>query len=284
MIDEKLKKDIDNIVWWIPFKKTRNSLRKVIINYFECYYYINNDIQNIYKNTNIINELYRDNNYLCPICGYSGKEFLPFGVVKRKNAQCPNCKSLERHRLYYLYLLRKINADKKLKVCHFAPEKSIKDTFDLFKNIDYISCDIVPNRAMCVQDITSTTFEDNYFDIVFCSHVLEHIPDDIKAMKELRRILKPDGFAILQVPYFYNWKGEELKTTYEDFSITSPEEREKAFGQNDHVRVYTKEDYVNRLNKSGFNVYEDNFYYTLSDKAIKKYSLIEEVIFYCTKN
>ncbi|WP_297300525.1 methyltransferase domain-containing protein [uncultured Brachyspira sp.] len=232
------------------------------------------------KDINISNE----DNLLCPICGYSSKEFLPFGIVPRKNAQCPKCKSLERHRLYYLYLLRKIDASKQIKICHFAPEKAIKDSFDLFKNIEYISCDIVPGRAMSVQDITNTTFENNSFDIIFCCHVLEHIPDDIKAMKELKRILKPYGFAILQVPYFSQWKGKELTTTYEDFSITDPKEREKAFGQNDHVRVYEKNDYVKRLTNAGFKVYEDNFYYTLSDKAAVKYSLKPEIIFYCTKN
>ena len=103
-------------------------------------------------------------------------------------------------------------------------------------------------------------------------------------MKELKRILKPNGFAILQVPYFSQWNGKELTTTYEDFSITDPEEREKAFGQSDHVRVYERNDYVKRLTNVGFKVYEDNFYYTLSDKATKKYSILPEIIFYCTKN
>ena len=125
---EDLKKDINNIVWWIPFKKLRNSVRNIMLSNLE----ISKNIEISNKAINISNE----NNLLCPICGYSAKEFLTFGVYPRKNAQCPKCKSLERHRLYYLYLLRKIDASKQINVCHFAPEKSIRDTFNLFKNIE----------------------------------------------------------------------------------------------------------------------------------------------------
>ena len=270
-MDEKLIKDINNIVWWIPLKKLRNSVRNILI---ENFTYADKNISNI-----------REDNVICPICGWSGEKFLPFGVITRYNALCPKCYSLERHRLYYLYLLNKINANKKLKVCHFAPEKSIKDTFNIFKNIEYVSCDIVPERAMYIQDITNITFDDNSFDIIFCSRVLEHIENDKKAMRELRRILNPNGFAILQVPiYTKNLYGEDLETTYENFSITSPEEREKEFGQFDHVRLYEKKDYIKRLKDSGFKVYEDNFSYNLSNESIKKYSIIKEPIFYCTKN
>lgn len=268
-MNEKIKNDIDNIVWWIPFKKLRNSIRNVLT-------------------LNLISNLDTYSNYnevMCPICGWSGKRFLPFGVITRENALCPQCNSLERHRLYYFYLLNKINANKKLKVCHFAPENSIKNTFSIFKNIEYVSCDIVPGRAMCIQDITNITFDDNLFDIIFCSRVLEHIEDDIKAMKELRRILNPNGFAIIQVPlYNKNMHGEDLESTYENFLITSPEEREKEFGQSDHVRLYEKNDYIKRLSSSGFKVYEDKFSYNLSNEYIRKYSIIREPIFYCTKN
>ncbi len=260
---ESLKNDVNNIVWWIPLKKLRNSVRNVMF-------------ENLKINDN------KNNNVLCPICGWSGDEFNSVGGYK--NIKCPKCLSYNRHRLYYFYLLNKINANKTLNICHFAPEKSIEYTFNLFKNINYINCDIDPAKAMCSQNITNTTFENNYFDIIFCSHVLEHIEDDIKAMKELKRILKPDGFAILQVPYFSEWNGKKLETTFEDFSIKYPKEREKIFGQDDHVRVYEKNDYVKRLIKAGFNVYEDNFYYTLSDDTIKKYALRPEIIFYCTKN
>ena len=268
-MNNEITKAIDNIVWFIPNRKLRDSIRFLLSNLT----YNDNKI----KDNNI-----KDNNkVLCPICGWSGKEFLPFGVITRKNAQCPNCKSLERHRLYFLYLLTKIDTNKNIKVCHFAPEKSIGQLFQMFKNIEYISCDIRPGAAMQVQDITKTTFEDNTFDIIFCSHVLEHIEDDKKAMRELFRILKPNGFAILQVPLCQEHNGIKLETTYEDFSITSPEGRTIAFGQSDHVRKYEKNDYVKRLKDSGFNVVEDNFSLTLTDAVKNKYGIKDEIIFIC---
>ena len=268
-MNNEIKKAIDNIVWFIPNRKLRDSIRFLLSNLT----YNDNKI----KDNNI-----KDNNkVLCPICGWSGKEFLPFGVITRKNAQCPNCESLERHRLYYIYLLNKIDTNKNIKVCHFAPEKSISQLFQMFKNIEYISCDIRPEAAMQVQDITKTTFEDNTFDIIFCSRVLEHIEDDKKAMRELFRILKPNGFAILQVPLYQEHNGIKLETTYEDFSITSPEGRTIAFGQSDHVRKYEKNDYVKRLKDSGFNVVEDNFSLTLTDAVKNKYAIKDEIIFIC---
>ena len=103
-------------------------------------------------------------------------------------------------------------------------------------------------------DITHLKYPDNYFDFILCSHVLEHIPNDIDAMKELYRVLKPnDGFGILQVPIEL-----DREITYEDHTITSPIEREKAFGQFDHVRIYGK-DYIQRLKSVGFEVELDEF-------------------------
>ncbi len=115
-----------------------------------------------------------------------------------------------------------IPAGKSLKVLHFAPEKILTQLFRSYTSIDYLSADLNPAKAMVKQDITGTTFNDNAFDIIFCAHVLEHIPDDGKAMRELRRILKPDGFAILQVPIKDHFNGRDITTTYEDFSITDP--------------------------------------------------------------
>jgi predicted SAM-dependent methyltransferase len=217
----------------------------------------------------------------CPLCNWKGDEFLPFGVKPskpRKNAMCPKCGSLERHRLYYLYLnLRKIiDPNKKLNVLHFAPENIITFAFRSFENINYLSADINPGSAMVKEDITNISFDDNSFDIVFCSHVLEHIEDDIKAMKEIHRILKPDGFAILQVPI------ADMDKTFEDFTITDPNEREKVFGQNDHVRIYGR-DYKDRLIKSGFNVKIDKFIDDLGEHNVKRFALLNESIYFCTK-
>ncbi|WP_147290000.1 class I SAM-dependent methyltransferase [Helicobacter didelphidarum] len=210
-----------------------------------------------------------------------------FGLIAR-DALCPKCGSLERHRLSYFYLLSKINlfASKSIKVLHFAPEKSITSIFKMFKNIEYISCDIEPEKAMCVQDITNITFDDNTFDIIFCSHVLEHIEDDSKAMTELFRVLHPQGIAILQVPFgkIHPFDKTELTTTFEDFTITAPEEREKAFGQEDHVRLYEKNDFVKRLKDSGFNVIEEKIMEAFKDEFQIKYGLsADDIIFAVTK-
>jgi ubiquinone/menaquinone biosynthesis C-methylase UbiE len=96
-------------------------------------------------------------------------------------------------------------------------------------------------------DLTALPFEDERFDVVFCNHVLEHIADDLTAMRELYRVLKPGGWGIVQVPM-----KADLLETYEDLSITTTAEREKHFGQYDHVRWYGREDYFTRLAQAGF--------------------------------
>ncbi len=230
-------------------------------------------------------------NVECPFCRWRGIEFLPFGVKGRKNALCPKCGSLERHRLYYLYLKKTIPKDKNSKVLHFAPEKIITNLFKEYKNIEYVSADIEPGRAMVKEDITKISFPDNSFDIIFCSHVLEHIEDDIKAMKELYRVLKPEGFAILQVPIKDQFNGKIIEKTYEDKTITDPKERQKYFGQEDHLRIYGR-DYKNRLASAGFKVKIDKFAFLLGETAINKYALLPKVkessetdgwIYFCTK-
>ena len=227
----------------------------------------------------------------CPSCGWMGKEFLPVGVITRKNALCPRCGSLERHRLYYLYLKKTIPRNKKFKVLHFASENILTNLFKSYKNIEYLSADIDPKKAMTKEDITNISFPEDSFDIIFCSHVLEHIQNDRKAMRELHRILKPEGFAILQVPIKEEFKGKKIDKTYEDPSITDPKEREKIFGQKDHVRIYGR-DYKNRLASSGFKVRVDKFASSLSKNDIQKYALLpndkictetEGWIYFCTK-
>jgi SAM-dependent methyltransferase len=227
----------------------------------------------------------------CPCCGWKGPEFLPNGVEVRRNARCPKCDSLERHRMYYLYLRKKIVSDKKLSVLHFAPERILTRLFRSYENIDYVSADIDPKKAMRKEDITGTSFADSSFDIIFCSHVLEHIEDDHKAMRELMRILKPDGFAILLVPIKEKFNGKVIVKTYEDFTIRDPEQREKVFGQKDHVRIYGR-DYKDRLEKAGFRVTIDKFIESLPADLVERYALLPQHasasetdgwIYYCTR-
>ncbi len=232
-----------------------------------------NDLYHTYAPSVLASE--KDIQVECPCCGWRGIEFLPNGVEIRKNARCPKCDSLERHRMYYLYLKNNIPTSKNLKVLHFAPERILTRLFKSYPNVDYLSADIVPGKAMCKEDIKGTTFPDSSFDIIFCSHVLEHIEDDQKAMRELLRILKPDGFAILLVPIKENFNGKIIDETFEDFSITSPSEREKVFGQSDHVRIYGR-DYKVRLERAGFHVTIDKFIDKLPQETVKRFALLPQ--------
>ncbi|WP_372746615.1 class I SAM-dependent methyltransferase [Lutibacter sp.] len=215
-----------------------------------------------------------------PIDGKSFKKMLPYGYgEQRANALSPSTLSLERHRLLWLYLKNETDfftADKK--VLHIAPEQCFLKLFKSQKNLNYITADLYSPIADVKADICNLPFEDNQFDVVFCNHVLEHITDDKKAMSELYRVLKPGGLGIFQIP-----QDLTRETTYEDFSITNPEERKKHFGQYDHVRIYGK-DYFNRLRNVGFTVNEIDYSKTLSPEFIVKYCLVKgEILPVCTK-
>jgi ubiquinone/menaquinone biosynthesis C-methylase UbiE len=160
---------------------------------------------------------------------------------------------------------------------HVAPEKNLRKFFEK-KYGDYFSIDLRLGVAKQVMDITHIKYADNFFDLIICSHVLEHVIDDKKAMDEFYRVLKPGGLAILQTPL------SNLQKTYEDFSIVSPEAREKAFGQNDHVRIYGKDDYMKRLCRSGFKLEVFNFSEHFGKDLAEKYSLgNEEDLYVCKK-
>ena len=158
---------------------------------------------------------------------------------------------------------------------HIAPELCFIDRFEGLKNLEYITGDIESPLAKVKMDIHDIPFEDNSFDVIFCNHVLEHVDDDILAMQEMRRVLRPGGWAILQVPFFFPIK----ETTYEDKSITSAADREKAFGQDDHVRMYGK-DYADRLASSGFKVIEEKMVMELPEQTINRFALPKEEIIY----
>ena len=172
------------------------------------------------------------------------------------------------------------------RVMHVAPESLLFRLLSQNEQIDYVPCakfgegyeDEYPPGTLDI-DITNIAFDRDAFDVILCSHVLEHIPDDRKAMSELCRVLAPTGWAILQVPL-----DPSLEKTYEDPGITDPAEREKAFGQRDHVRVYGR-DYEARLEKAGFNVQKIECSARFSDDKIFYYGLDKnESIFLCTKS
>lgn len=195
-------------------------------------------------------QLYKGNKFTDPIDGNSYRKLLPYGYENtRENVLSPSTLSLERHRLMWLYLQNETEFFiKKLKVLHIAPEQCFLSRFKKMKNLDYTTLDIESPIADIKADIRNLPLEDNTYDVIFCNHVLEHIVEDDIAMKELYRVMKSGGYGIFQVPMKY-----DLKKTYEDFSITSPQERQQHFGQYDHVRWYGM-DYFERLRDAGFEV------------------------------
>lgn len=192
--------------------------------------------------------LLKNGRYYCPCCGSSYKLFLSEGTASRKNARCPGCGSLERHRLLWLVLtdnwFKRNKSYCSGKLLHVAPESCLEPRFK--ERFEYLSADIDESVAMVRMDLTDIDIEDNYFDAVVCNHVLEHIPDDIRALSELYRVLKVGGWASLQVPI----KGD---VTQEDPTITDPERRRVLYGQADHVRQYGL-DYLEKLKEVGFKV------------------------------
>lgn len=215
-----------------------------------------------------------------PIDGKSFRTFLPYGYGKqRSNVLSPSTLSLERHRLLWLYLKRETDFfSERLKVLHFAPEQAFYSRFRKQPNLDYTTTDLNSPLADVKADICRLPFKDEEYDMILCNHVLEHIPDDTAAMKELFRILRPGGMAILQIPQDLN-----REITYEDNSITDKDERARIFGQYDHVRIYGR-DYFDKLRKIGFNVEEVDYTKQLTKAEVEKYCLAEgEIIPVCHK-
>lgn len=232
-----------------------------------------------YLFSRLILPFYKGSNHHCPICEGNFRKMLPYGNKGGDNRLCPSCLSLERHRLLWLYLQNKTSFfSDDLKVLHVAPEQPFLKKFRALKNLDYATADLFSPLADIKLDIQEMPLEDNTYDVVICNHVLEHVDDDIKAMREIRRVLKPEGWAILQVPIDYN-----RTETYEDPSITDPKEREKHFGQYDHVRFHGL-DYPNRLEEAGFTVKHEDYINEFSEEEKNRLRLPgKEVIYLSVK-
>ncbi|WP_395747008.1 class I SAM-dependent methyltransferase [Prosthecobacter sp.] len=184
----------------------------------------------------------------CPVCGSNVRKFLPFGDPPRPEARCPVCNSLERHRMVWAFMEPRLAKIARPAVLHVAPEPCLRANLERLPGVDYWSSSYDGAGTRIQADITRLPFEDATFDVVLCCHVLEHVLDDLGAMREFMRVLRPGGWAVLQVPLEM-----DRETTYEDASIVTPEERTRAFGQNDHVRIYGR-DYTDRLKAAGFSV------------------------------
>lgn len=228
----------------------------------------------------LVDILFRGNKFTDPINGKSYRKFLPYGYVKqRDNALSPGTLSLERHRLLWLYLNNETNFfSKTLKVLHIAPEQCFYNLFKNLKNINYTTFDLNSPLADIKGDICNLPFKENSFDFILCNHVLEHINDDKKAMKELYRVLNKNGTAILQVPI-----NQKSSKTFEDSSIVDKKERIEKFGQYDHIRLYGL-DYFKKLESFGFKVDPLKYSKEFTESEIIKYGLIkDEIIPVCKK-
>ncbi len=222
----------------------------------------------------------RGNTYTDPIDGKSYRRFLPYGYAKvRENVLAPGTLSLERHRLFWLYLKNETTFfSAPLRVLHFAPEQAFVQKFKKQKNLTYTTTDLNSPIADVKADICDLPFKNNSFDFIICNHVLEHIPDDTKAMQELYRVLAPSGTAIVQVPY-----DVKRAITFEDNTITDQSERTRIFGQYDHLRVYGM-DYFKKLSSIGFEVNALDYTSCMSSDDIERYRLCKgELLPVCKK-
>jgi hypothetical protein len=215
----------------------------------------------------------------CPLCGARYRRFMPYGYVEtRKNALCPRCLALERHRLLWLWLSRETDITRGgaagKKFLHVAPEVCLSKKFEkIFPPSEYITADLESPLAKVKMDVQAIPFPDATFDIVFCNHVLEHVADDRLAMRELRRVTRPGGRGVLLVPV-----DPARAVTFEDDTITDPAERTRVFGQYDHRRIYGR-DYADRLREAGWAVDEVDYFSTLSEKERTKYALRPEIMY-----
>lgn len=237
---------------------------------------------------------FHGNKFYCNLCKKRSNYFLPIKIFAkvnftknivpngfRLNVRCPKCWAVDRERLVYFYLQAemKSNLKNKVKLLYVAPRIPLANVLKKNKSINYISGDKYRNDVNIKLNIVNIPFRNSLFDIIICNHVLEHVEDDIQALKELFRILKPNGFAILQVPVALN-----LEKTFENVNIKTKKDRLKFYGQDSHVRLYSKKDYVNKLTQIGFKVKLFNFASKYGNKLNDMYGLVrKEDLFVCRK-
>ncbi|MFB9862594.1 methyltransferase domain-containing protein [Rufibacter immobilis] len=210
----------------------------------------------------------------CPVCGNKVYQFKPLSpsfllnykkygwpyslddleTLNVASYECPKCGCSDRDRLYALYFNKALSPTKTYQLLDIAPAASLRHFLQRKSNINYRSADLFMEDVDDKVDLTNMhLYPDNWFDIFVCSHVLEHVPDDRKAMQELYRVLKPGGWGIAMVPILLS-----LPETDEDPTLQDVQERWRRYGQDDHVRQYAKHSFINRLQQTGFHVQEVN--------------------------
>lgn len=223
----------------------------------------------------VVGLLYLGKGKQCPLCGCQRRKFLPYGyVTPRENALCPNCLSLERHRLLWLWLVRESDIGRGAmalpKMLHIAPEVALMRKFKkMYASTPdrYVTADLESPLADMHFDVQQIPLEAESFDAIICNHIMEHVEDDGKALSELYRILRRGGWGVILSPVEL-----EREKTFEDDTITDPAERTRIFGQYDHRRIYGR-DYAARLRKAGFEVYDIDYKNELSKAEQELYAL-----------
>ncbi|MBR3794303.1 MAG: class I SAM-dependent methyltransferase [Alistipes sp.] len=220
----------------------------------------------------------------CPVCGTKRRKFLPYGyVVARDNALCPNCLSLERHRLLWLWLQRESDLfAKRPRLLHVAPEvclmRHLRRAYKVGGNaVDYVTADLESPLADLHFDIQLIPLADESFDVIFCNHIMEHVEDDLRAMRELYRVMRRGGWGVILSPVEL-----DRATTFEDDSITDEAERTRIFGQYDHRRVYGR-DYADRLREAGFEVEDLDYAATLAPDERTRFALPSDHLYIVRK-
>lgn len=216
----------------------------------------------------------------CPVCDSHIRTFISLSEQRRRPHVCPVCLSYSRHRVVWLFFTHKTDLFTALgkRMLHFAPEQGLEVRLRRQHNLDYVTADLFRSDVTVQTDITQLDFADASFDVIYCSHVLEHVLDDHSAISEMARVLKPDGWAVILVPITAN-------QTFEDPAVTDPAERAKVFGKPGHVRRYGL-DFRDRLASGGFEVETVLASDFLAPDELERMRISpgsESTIFYCTK-
>lgn len=224
---------------------------------------------------------YAGSRHSCPCCGGSFRRFRVYETESgRREDLCPRCGSLGRHRVDWLFLRHRRLLEPRngtLRLLHVAPEPAFQRHLADDPRIDYVSGDLDSALAMERLDVTDIQHPDNSFDAIICNHVLEHVPDDGRALRELHRVLAPGGWAMLQVPL-----DSSKEQTHEDASVVDPEERRRLFWQHDHVRLYGR-DYTDRIEEARFSVTVERFVEGLPADEVERQRLDRQELIYLAR-
>lgn len=190
--------------------------------------------------------VFKGRTFYCPVCQNHVSKFFAWGF--HPNIWCHVCTSFDRHRFAWLFFERKTNLfDGQPRIMlHVAPEPAFERKFKQVSNLEYITADIMDPHVTVRMDVTNIDYASDTFDIIYCSHVLEHVPHPKRAVQEFQRVLRPNGWAAVAVPI-------HQRPTIGDPSVASPREREKLFGQHDHFWRFGP-DFVDMLEEAGFVV------------------------------